>query len=341
MLFMLTAVVAGFLTTAALTPMAIEFLRNSGIVGIDQQKRQKPELPTSGGVAVVVGFLVAISVYIGLVTFVPLVQGTEPMDVGLELLLASLSATLVIGLIGLIDDIHVDHEGIEEKGNTQVRVGLAQQYKYFAPLIAALPLMAVKAGTSIMHLPFIGQFNVGILYPLVFIPIGITCVVNATNMLAGQNGLETAMGAIAFLGLGVFTYLQGAMEGAIISFGMAAALSAFYIFNAYPARILPGDSLTYAIGAAFASAVIIANVERFGIVIFLPWIAEAFLKLRSRFQASSLGVLQEDGTLKPQHDKVYSMTHVLMRFGVTEQQLVWYAAAGELILVLVALLLFT
>lgn len=335
MRFLLLSGIAAAATTFLLTPQATRFLRTSGIVGIDQQKAGKPTRPTSGGVAVLFGFLVGLSLYIGLSTFVP-----GAAMVRIDLLLAALSATFVIGIIGLIDDIHVDPSGVTDKGNEQVRVGIAQKYKYVAPVVAALPLMAVKVGSTAMHLPLVGTVEFGILYPLLLVPVAVTCVVNATNMLAGHNGLEAGLGFVALMGVGTFAFLQGRMEGAAIALVMAGALLAFLRYNAYPASILPGDSLTYAVGAAYVSAVVIANVELFGIVVFLPWIAEAFLKLRSRFQASSLGELQDDGTLAPQHEKIYSLTHVLMRFHLTEKQLVTAAVAGETLLVVLALAIF-
>ncbi len=335
MLTVLLAALAALIATLVLTPQAIRFLADSGIVGIDQQKRDTPTLPTSGGVAVLFGFLAGLSLFIGLSTFVP---GVAPVDI--DLLLAALSATFVIGLIGLIDDIHVDRDGVEDKGNEQVRVGLAQKYKYVAPVVAALPLMAVRAGETTMHFPVLGPVAFGLLYPLVLVPAAVTCVVNATNMLAGQNGLEAGMGMVALAGVGTFAAVQGRLEGAAIALTMAAALLGFLRYNAYPSRILPGDSLTYAVGAAYVSAIVIANIEFFGVVVFLPWIIEAFLKLRSRFQASSLGDLQPDGSLAPQHDAVYSLTHVLMRFDLTEKQLVIAAVLGEALLVVLALVLF-
>ncbi len=333
--FIAAAAAAGFVTTLVLTREAIRFLEDSGVVGIDQQKEETPELPTSGGVAVIFGFLAAISIYIGLATFLPAAPAANT-----ELLLAALSSTFIIGIIGLIDDIHVDRSGVEEKGNHQVRVGLAQKYKFLAPVVAALPLMVVEAGTTAMTFPLLGAVEFGLLFPLVVVPVAVTCVVNATNMLAGQNGLEASLGVVALTAVGVFTFLQGQVEGAVIAFGMAAPLLGFLAYNRYPSQILPGDSLTYAVGAAFISAVIIGKSRTFGILVFLPWILEAFLKLRSGFTASSLGRLQADGTLQPQHDKIYSLTHVFMRFGATEKQVVHYAVLFELVVVALAFLVF-
>jgi UDP-N-acetylglucosamine--dolichyl-phosphate N-acetylglucosaminephosphotransferase len=113
--------------------------------------------------------------------------------------------------------------------------------------------------------------------------------------------------------LGIYTLTLGRFEASIIAFTTCFSLLAFLRWNWYPAKFLPGDSLTYLIGASFASVVIIGNVERFGIIIFIPWIIEAFLKLRSGFRARSLGNLQSDGTLKAPYSKTYSLTHLVMK----------------------------
>jgi UDP-N-acetylglucosamine--dolichyl-phosphate N-acetylglucosaminephosphotransferase len=334
MLFLALAVAAGFLVTLALTPLAMRFLISSGIVGIDQQKEDKPTLPTSGGVPVLFGFLVAVTSFIGMRTFI----GSVPVDT--SFVLASLSSVLTIALIGLVDDIHVKEEAESVKEEDQLSVGFrAWWVKPVFVLPAALPLMVVKAGDAAMTLPVVGTVDLGLVYPLVLVPIAVVAVSNATNMLAGQNGMEAGMGAVALTSLGVFAYLHGSVEAAIIALGMAGSLLAFLRYNFYPSKILPGDSLTYGIGAAFAAATVIGDIERFAVLIFLPWIGEAFLKLRSRFQASSLGELQEDGTLRPKHEGVHSMTHLLMRRGMTERQIVVAWIAMETVLCIAAFVL--
>ncbi len=334
-LYLALSLLAGFLVTFLLTPLAMEFLLSSGIKGIDQQKEEKPVLPTSGGVAVLFGFLVSVSSFIGLRAFlgVPSVSN--------EIVLAAFSSVTIISIIGLVDDIHVKDAGESVKGNTQLSVGFRKWWvKPLFVLPAALPLMVVKAGHASMILPFVGKVSWGILYPLLLVPVAVVAVSNATNMLAGQNGLAAGTGVIALTSLGMFSLLQGSVEGAIIALGMALPLLAFLRYNFYPAKILPGDSLTYAVGAAFVSATIIANVERFALFIFLPWILEAFLKLRTTFQASSLGELQEDGSLHPKEEGIHSLTHVGMRLGLDERGIVLAAVAVETVLCLVAFMVF-
>jgi UDP-N-acetylglucosamine--dolichyl-phosphate N-acetylglucosaminephosphotransferase len=122
---------------------------------------------------------------------------------------------------------------------------------------------------------------------------------------------------------------------------LAAALLAFLVYNWHPARILPGDSLTYLIGATFVTAVIIGNVEKFAIFIYMPWIIEALLKLRGGFAVSSLGILGEDGRLRSQYKKVYSLTHLFLRTGkFTERQITVSLLLIETVVCLIGFLIF-
>jgi UDP-N-acetylglucosamine--dolichyl-phosphate N-acetylglucosaminephosphotransferase len=90
-------------------------------------------------------------------------------------------------------------------------------------------------------------------------------------------------------------------------------LIGFIRYNSYPARILPGDSLTYLLGSVVAAGVIVGNMERSGIIVMLPFIIEFFLKLRVKFKATSIGKLRKDGKLdSPYGRKMYSWTHILM-----------------------------
>ena len=180
--------------------------------------------------------------------------------------------------------------------------------------LAALPLMATGAGEHILHLPFFGAIEVGILYPLVIIPIAVLGAANATNMLAGFNGLTPGLGIVLLSFLGMYSYVHGAYGATIISFVLVATLIAFIRYNWYPAKIFPGG-LDYLIGGATAIVAIIGNVEKFALLLFAPWFIELILKARSKFKAENFGVLQKDETLKAPYRKVYSLTHVVMKLG--------------------------
>jgi len=87
---------------------------------------------------------------------------------------------------------------------------------------------------------------------------------------------------------------------------------------------LPGDSLTYLLGAVVASGVIFGNIERAGVIVLFPFFIEFLLKLRSKLKASSIGKLRGDGKIDPPYGKrIYSLTHLIMNLGkFTEKQIV-------------------
>jgi UDP-N-acetylglucosamine--dolichyl-phosphate N-acetylglucosaminephosphotransferase len=332
---LLLAVLITFIVTFLSTPKVARFLFRAGIVGIDQQKTGKPVLPSSGGLPVAIGLLAGLLLFIGTNTFLIKVYSNE-------LLLAALATILIITLIGLIDDLNVGKRMVRARtGTKEYRIGLPQWLKACLVLPAALPLMAVAAGQTRMAIPFFGSVDFGIIYPLILVPIAVVCVANATNMLAGMNGLEAGLGGIASLSVGIFGLLRGQIEGAVIALILCAALLGFLKWNWFPAKILPGDSLTYLIGAGFVTAVILANIEMFGIFVFIPWIVEAFLKLRGQFKVSSLGVLQKDGSLKSQYNRIYSLTHILMRVGKFRERDITVALVGiEMAICVLAFLIF-
>ena len=360
---------AGFIAVLVGTPYARKFLLSSGIYGIDQQKKQKPRLPTSGGVVVLFGFLLSISLYTGISSLL------SPQGIDQELIFAGLSSVNIIALIGLLDDIHIDLESLisehsdasdievdlveeiklpgmtfftkltgdfSDAGSDEIhRTGLGQIPKMLFVLPAALPLIAVGAGSWSMTIPIINfTINWGLFYPLIIIPFMLLFVANIVNMLAGTNGLSTGMSAVASTAMGVFAYLNNQPEAAVFGFALASTLAAFYVYNRYPASILPGDSLTYLAGAGLFTTAVLGNMEKFAVFIFIPWFIEFILKMRSKMQAHSWGDLQEDGTLKPKHEKNYSLTHPLMRRGMNEKQITQTLIAFEAIICIVGLILF-
>lgn len=331
----------GFLTVLLGTPLAEKYLSASGILGIDQQKSGRPRVPTSGGTIVLLGFILSVSFYAGSTSlFTNIVLDKA-------LVFAAMTSVALITLIGLIDDIHVDlaqvigeeferdmivsenrtiiHEKADMVFGTPQkkldRTGLSQVAKMLMVLPAAFPLIAVGAGSWTMTLPVIGVINWGLVYPLLLLPLGLIFVSNVVNMLAGVNGLETGLSIVASTALGVYAFQNGMFEALVITFMLSSSLMAFYIFNNYPASILPGDSLTYLAGAAMFSAIVIGDMEVFGAVLFLPWMIEFVLKARSKFNAHSWGELEEDGTIKPVHTQVYSIIHILMRKNLNEKQI--------------------
>ena len=86
------------------------------------------------------------------------------------------------------------------------------------------------------------------------------------------------------------------------------------MYNKYPAKIFPGDVLTYSIGALIAIMAILGNFERIAIFFFIPYIFETFLKLRGKLEKYSFASPKEDGSLELAYDKIYSLNHFAIWF---------------------------
>ena len=310
------AVSLSFAVTYGLVPVFNGFMKSIGVVGSDIMKEDKKPVADMGGPGVVTGFLLGVFFYIGIEILIP------PRLNGLVYILATLSTVLIITLIGVFDTLTALSKERESEGEFEQfkKIGIPRWLYFFIPLPAAVPLMAVNAGVNHMVIPFIGTVEFGLWYPLFLVPVAVLCCSNATNFLAGFNGLEAGMGFVIHLAIGLYAYQQGEFNAAMIALTFAFALLGFLRYNWYPAKVFPGD-LNYTIGAVYSSVAIIGNMEKFAILCFMSYIVEAFLKAASRFEAESYGVLQPDGTVKPREDKIRGMTHLVMRMGdFTEPQ---------------------
>lgn len=311
---LIISVIVSFFTTFIITPNAMRFLYAAGIVGLDMHKKGKPKLPASGGICVAAGILTGLLTFVGIKTFV---YGIQEMSI---YLLAVVSSILLVTFIGLLDDLNVKSRPVQTKDGKNIKIGFPLWIKPLLTLPAAIPLMVISAGETTMAIPVLGDINFYILYPLLLVPIGVVGASNMVNMLGGFNGAEAGMGIVYTLSLGLFSLLYNKEIAAIIFFTTFASLLAFIKFNWYPAKILPGDSLTYLLGSIVAVGVMVGNMEKIGLIVMTPFLVQGILKFYSLIKrksfASDLGILQKDGTVKSKYGKgVYSWTHMIMNFG--------------------------
>lgn len=313
---------SSFFLTMIVTPVMIRKMLKRGLVGKDMNKLGHPRIAEMGGISIILG----VSLGIITATFMSTYLGLLELD--LALLFASFLTIILVGFIGVIDDL------------VGWRKGIRQWQHALFPLFAALPLMAVNAGTQHLVLPFYGYVSLGLLYSLVLVPIGITGASNAFNMLAGFNGLEAGLGVIIVSTLSLIAFLTGKPEALIIGIAVIGALLAFLKYNWFPAKVFGGDSLTMLIGASIATISIIGNMEKVGIsLIALHWV-ELVFKARNKFQTECFGIPQKDGTLAPD-PRGGSLTHVMMRLGrFSEKTVVLNFLAVQLLVSVVVFLLF-
>ncbi|MEK6872507.1 MAG: glycosyl transferase family 4 [Nanoarchaeota archaeon] len=327
---LLIPIILSFLLTSYALPKWIKKCRQVGYLWEDMNKFHKAKnIAASGGIIVVISFILGVLSYIAIKTFI-----LDGNNGSLEIF-ALLNVILILALVGFVDDV---------LGWTHR--GLSIRFRLFLAFVASVPLVVINAGSNIINLPFFGAVNLGIFYPLILIPVGIAGAATTYNFLAGFNGLETGQGIIILSFLSLVSYLTGNFWLMIVGLCMVASLLVFYFYNKFPARVFPGDILTYSIGALIAGIAILGNFEKIAVFIFIPYIIETFLKLRGKLEKPSFGKVNEDNSLEVPYEKIYGTTHlslfVLKKFKkkVYEKDVVYLIFVYQIVICLLALIIF-
>lgn len=286
------AIVLAFVVTLLSAPCWIRKAFNAGLVGKDIQKKKQPKVAEMGGVIVLFGFIIGTLFYVAMLTFV--LQDNSSVIA----ILAAITTVLMASTLGIIDDL------------LGWKIGLQQWQKPLLMIIAALPIVVINAGQSTMSVPWLGAINFGLWYPLLIVPLIIIITANGFNMLAGYNGLEAGLGVISLATLGIIAAVSGQISVSVLAFIMVAALLAFLVFNKYPAKVFPGDSLTYQVGALIGVIAILGNIEKALVILYIPYVIEFFLKLRGKFKKESFAKVLPDGRLTNRYSKWYGLEHV-------------------------------
>jgi len=327
-IWLIVCLILSFLITFLIIPLWIKKTRDVGLVEEDWQKIDKPKVSEAGGLIVLIGFLVSVFFYVAIKTFVYKIQ-SDILDI-----FAICLSVLIVSMIGFTDDI------------LTWKKGFRQWVKPVLTIFASLPLIIINIGQSTVNIPFIGNVNFGLFYPLLLIPLGVVGASNGFNILAGYNGLETGMGIIILGFIGFVSFLNGQTWLTVIALCAVFSLIAFLIFNKNPAKVFGGDVLTYFIGGLIACLAIAGNMEKIALILFIPYFIEIILKARSKFQAYSMGIPQPDGTIEKRYEKIYGLEHFFISFlkkikpshKVYERDVVWSISIMEILIVFIIIL---
>lgn len=182
--------------------------------------------------------------------------------------LLPLGALVASALVGLVDD-YFNIRGIGPNGG-----GLRIRHRlliYAAIAIVGAWWFAFKLDWDLLHVPFVGDFNIGLWYIPFFILVIVATSfsVNETDGLDGLAGgaLLTSFGAFA-----VIAFAQGKYDLAAFCGVILGALLAFLWFNIHPARFFMGDTGAMSLGVTLGIVALLTNSA-----ILLPIIGLVFL----------------------------------------------------------------
>jgi phospho-N-acetylmuramoyl-pentapeptide-transferase len=243
-----------FLVALLLTPVYLKLaqkfklgkqLRDVSVDGKDatvfkELHAKKSGTPTMGGVVMwgSVVLVILLSRVLALTGFLP----NSLLNRG-EVYLP-LATLIAVGILGAVDDLF----NIKSVGGNR---GIKAKPKFL--LLTLFAIMGglwfyYKLGFSTIHIPRLGDFEMGIWYIPLFILV-IVSTANAVNITDGLDGLAGGLLILAFTAFGTIAYAKGLIILAIFCGLLIGSILAFLWNNVPPALFYMGDTGSLAYGA--------------------------------------------------------------------------------------------
>lgn len=107
----------------------------------------------------------------------------------------------------------------------------------------------IKLGFTGVHIPFYGDINLGVLYPILFILVFIASG-HAVNITDGLDGLAAGLLIMSYVVFGAIAFHKGMFLLSAYCGVTAGALTAFLWYNINPAKFFMGDLGSLSLGAS-------------------------------------------------------------------------------------------
>jgi len=169
--------------------------------------------------------------------------------------LLPLGALIASALVGLGDDLL----GVFKKGSNGGGLHMRHRLLIYTAIAAfGAWWFFWKLDWDLIHVPFVGDFNIGWWYiPLfIFVLVATAFSVNETD---GLDGLVGGVLLIAFGAYGVIAFSQDKMDLAVFCGVIIGALLAFLWFNIHPARFFMGDTGAMSLGITLGIIAMLTN----------------------------------------------------------------------------------
>jgi len=190
----------------------------------DPRKMHTTPIPRIGGLAIAIGILIPVIIWVPLNDFVR----------------AYLMGGGILVVFGLMDDLK----------------GLGYKLKFLGQIIAALVIFfygGIRITSVGSLLP--GEMVLANWFAVVLTLVVIIGVTNAVNLSDGLDGLAGGISLLGFFCIGYLAYLLGNNIIFLLSLVISGAIFGFLRFNTYPASIFMGDTGSQLLGF---SAIVLA-----------------------------------------------------------------------------------
>ena len=286
-----------------LTPHVSEFAHKVGAMDIpkDGRRMHKKPTPRMGGLAIFMGFLVA------LLTF-----GT--LDVQM---LSILLGAMIIVVLGIFDDI----------------VALGAKFKFCIQIIAAAIPVCI-GGLKIEFFTSFNPFSDNPYFSLGYLAIPVTIlwivgITNAVNLIDGLDGLAAGVSSIAALTMLAVGLLTTEVMVAITMAAIAGSCLGFLPYNFNPAKIFVGDTGSTFLGFMLATMSIEGFFKFYAVISFAVPFLILGLPIFDTASAIARRLLEGRSPMSPDRGHVHHKL-VDMGFNVKQAVAILYAISGTL-----------
>lgn len=185
--------------------------------------------------------------------------------------LLPLGALVASALVGFLDDYY-NVKGIGPKGG-----GLRMRYRlliYTAIATVGAWWFRIKLDWDLLHVPFIGDFNIGMWYVPFFILV-IVATAFSVNETDGLDGLAGGTLMTSFAAYAIIAFSQGRYDLAVFCGVILGALLAFLWFNIHPAAFFMGDTGAMSLGVTLGIVAMLTNTAFVLPIIGLVFVLES------------------------------------------------------------------
>jgi len=283
------------------------YLMDKGIYGIDINKENRPKIPEEGGISITISFslsLVLFWYYFSNGVVAPL-----------------LVTTPIICLLGFVDHFR--------------NIKPYPKFFYTAVIGSIYTIYYLRLLPNSLWMSLILVVAIGVSYAI---------LVNAYNLLAGFNGLESGITIIIGFSLALFFYKGGHHAEAAICVLLLSGYAVFWSLNKYPARIFIGDSGTLVPPSVFFGLGLLTEHIVPVIFVMIPHILNIIIKyisigVKSRSDLKPL--VLKDGLLHFPEQRYYSLIRLYLLNGPKhEKHIVYYVYAIEIIFCIALFIIF-
>jgi UDP-N-acetylglucosamine--dolichyl-phosphate N-acetylglucosaminephosphotransferase len=256
-------------------PTIIQKLKEKGTIVFDMYKKDRPPVPTNGGLAILLVAIFSLSI-------LTLFYGKFITPINYTIIMI----VVLFGLFGLLDDI----------------VNIGRPAKLILLYYCSYPLIPFITTTTILF-PVFGSVDLSIFYLQLIVPTFVPVVANLVNMHSGFNGLAPGLSLIILVTLVLKAFSLGNITNALFIVCITGAVLAYFWFEKYPSRIFWGNIGALSIGAAIGCMMVTQGFIVSGFIMLIPhtvnFLLYVYWRLRStRYPTAKFGSVREDETVQ-------------------------------------------